>query len=118
MTAGNISDQDKTLGSPEPRGRPGPVARLAMALLWLYQRSLSILFAAMGVRCRHLPTCSHYSMTAYRRHGAWRGSWLTLARLLRCHPLGSHGFDPVPEKLENQFWQPWRYGDWSWRERG
>ncbi len=46
--------------------------------------------------CRYLPTCSHYGLEALRVHGPIWGSWLTLRRLLRCHPWGGHGFDPVP----------------------
>lgn len=46
--------------------------------------------------CRYMPTCSEYAQTAVERHGALRGSWLALRRLLRCHPFGGHGPDPVP----------------------
>ena len=46
--------------------------------------------------CRFTPTCSQYAIEALRRHGPLRGSWLTLRRLLRCHPWGGSGFDPVP----------------------
>ncbi len=47
-------------------------------------------------RCRYLPSCSHYGLEALQVHGPVHGSWLTLRRLLRCHPWGGHGFDPVP----------------------
>ena len=47
-------------------------------------------------RCRYLPTCSHYGLEALQVHGPIQGSWLTLRRLLICHPWGGHGFDPVP----------------------
>jgi uncharacterized protein len=99
---------------------PAPTlpARLGIALLRIYQVTLSPLFHLIGVRCRHGPSCSNYGVEAMRRHGLWRGGWLTLARLLRCHPFGSSGFDPVPEHLDNHFWQPWKYGDWRWRKRG
>lgn len=51
----------------------------------------------IGPRCRFLPTCSDYALDALTRHGAIRGGWLTIRRLLRCHPFGGSGFDPVPE---------------------
>jgi putative membrane protein insertion efficiency factor len=50
----------------------------------------------LGGQCRFTPSCSFYSIDAYRRHGAWRGTRLTVARLLRCHPWGGGGHDPVP----------------------
>lgn len=51
--------------------------------------------------CRFQPTCSSYAIEALQRHGALAGGWLMLKRLLRCHPWGGAGFDPVPE-------HPWR----------
>lgn len=98
--------------------KPSIGAKAALAGLWIYKRSLSPLFFALGARCRHLPTCSDYAAEALRRHGLHKGGWLTLSRLCRCHPLGSHGFDPPPESLPEQGWRVWRYGDWAWTERG
>ena len=46
--------------------------------------------------CRYSPSCSAYAITALRRYGALRGSWMAAKRLLRCHPWGGHGYDPVP----------------------
>ena len=46
--------------------------------------------------CRFQPTCSQYAIEALRKHGPLRGSWLTLKRILRCHPWGGSGYDPVP----------------------
>ena len=46
--------------------------------------------------CRYAPTCSEYALEALSRHGAFRGAWLALRRMLRCHPWGGHGYDPVP----------------------
>lgn len=46
--------------------------------------------------CRFTPTCSKYAIEALKRHGAMRGTWLTVRRLCRCHPWGGSGYDPVP----------------------
>ena len=51
--------------------------------------------------CRHVPSCSTYAAEALEMHGALRGSWLALRRLLRCHPWGTSGYDPVPERKAN-----------------
>ncbi len=58
--------------------------------------------------CRHIPTCSQYSIEAFQKHGLFKGFWLSLRRISKCHPWGTHGFDPVPEiypekKNENKF---------------
>lgn len=45
--------------------------------------------------CRYVPTCSEYAMEAVERYGAFRGTWMALVRLLRCHPFARSGFDPV-----------------------
>ena len=50
----------------------------------------------LGGHCRFHPTCSQYALDAYREHGVLRGTFLTARRLLRCHPVGGGGFDPVP----------------------
>jgi uncharacterized protein len=77
----------------------------------LYQYTLSWL---VGARCRHLPTCSDYADETINRFGLWAGGWMSLARLLRCHPLGTAGLDLVPEALPPQarWYLPWRYGRW------
>lgn len=51
----------------------------------------------LGTNCRFLPSCSDYAQEALARHGALKGSWLTVRRLARCHPFGGSGLDPVPE---------------------
>lgn len=51
--------------------------------------------------CRFDPSCSTYALEALERHGALRGSWLTIRRLGRCHPWGGHGWDPVPDGKAN-----------------
>jgi putative membrane protein insertion efficiency factor len=65
-----------------------------IALVRMYQYLLSPLLPGA---CRYSPTCSEYGLLALRRHGAFRGGWLTLKRVLSCHPWGGHGHDPVPE---------------------
>ena len=86
-------------------------------ILWVYKRTLSPVFYFFGARCRHHPTCSEYAAEAFRLHHPWNAFWLSLSRLLRCHPLGSHGIDPVPLSRDGAWWELWRLGDWSWRER-
>jgi uncharacterized protein len=73
----------------------GAAARGGLMALRFYKAYLSILFAG---QCRFVPSCSEYSYEAVERFGLARGSWLTLKRLLRCHPFsGKFGFDPVPD---------------------
>jgi putative membrane protein insertion efficiency factor len=62
-------------------------------LIRLYQVLISPL---LGSNCRFEPSCSAYAEEALREHGAFRGSWLTLRRIGRCHPWGGTGYDPVP----------------------
>jgi len=76
-----------------PCSRPGLVAQLLLLFVRLYQVTLGPM---MGGHCRFSPSCSHYAADALREHGALRGSWLTVRRLLRCHPFGGFGYDPVP----------------------
>jgi putative membrane protein insertion efficiency factor len=63
-------------------------------LIRVYQLFLSPL---LGPCCRYLPSCSEYAAEAIQLHGAVRGSWLGIRRVLRCHPWGGSGYDPVPE---------------------
>ena len=52
--------------------------------------------------CRHTPTCSQYTIEAMREWGPFKGGWLGLKRLSKCHPWGTHGYDPVPRKNSNK----------------
>jgi len=60
---------------------------------------LTVIGAPLGLGCRFTPTCSAYASEAVRRHGAIRGCRLAICRLVRCHPWGGCGCDPVPPKL-------------------
>jgi len=68
-------------------------AKILLLIIRGYQLTLSPLF---GGWCRFDPSCSVYACEAIRMHGAARGSLLAIRRLAKCHPFGSHGFDPVP----------------------
>ena len=71
-----------------------PLARL----LALPVRAYRLTFSPMvGHGCRFHPTCSAYALEALEKHGAFKGGWLTIRRIGRCHPLGGMGFDPVPD---------------------
>ncbi len=67
---------------------------LLLLLVKLYRRLLS---PVLPPSCRFYPSCSAYALTALERHGAARGTYLTVKRVLRCHPFHPGGIDPVPE---------------------
>jgi len=85
--------------------------RAARGLVAAYRYGLAPL---LGLNCRHLPSCSAYADEALNRFGLWAGGWMTLARLLRCHPWGTSGLDFVPGNApaRARWWLPWRYGVW------
>ncbi|MBC7913794.1 MAG: membrane protein insertion efficiency factor YidD [Pyrinomonadaceae bacterium] len=62
-------------------------------LIKIYQYLISPL---LGASCRYTPTCSQYGLEAIKKYGPFKGLWLTLKRIARCHPWGGHGHDPVP----------------------
>ena len=69
------------------------MTRGVLGLIRLYQRVVSPYWPGT---CRYLPTCSEYAREAVEGLGPWVGGWLALRRLLRCHPMGGSGYDPVP----------------------
>ncbi|MEC5187005.1 membrane protein insertion efficiency factor YidD [Geobacillus thermodenitrificans] len=75
------------------------MAKLLIMLIRFYQRFLSPL---KPPTCRFYPTCSHYGIEAVTRFGAIKGGWLTVKRILKCHPFHPGGFDPVPEKPQKK----------------
>ncbi|WP_298740560.1 membrane protein insertion efficiency factor YidD [uncultured Chitinophaga sp.] len=64
-----------------------------MALIRIYQWVISPL---LGAKCRYTPSCSQYGIIAFRKYGIFKGGYLTIKRILSCHPWGGHGYDPVP----------------------
>jgi hypothetical protein len=89
----------RVVESVNPNGILSSLRIVLISLLRLYRLALSPLKSALfGVHatCRFTPTCSCYAIEAIQNHGAIRGSFLTLRRLLRCHPCGGAGYDPVP----------------------
>ncbi len=67
--------------------------KILMLLIKGYQKFISPL---LGSNCRFNPTCSNYAINAIELQGSVKGSWLTLKRIIKCHPLHSGGEDPVP----------------------
>jgi uncharacterized protein len=64
-----------------------------LLLIKFYQYVISPL---LGPKCRFTPTCSQYSAEAFKKYGIFKGFWLSINRIRRCHPWGGHGYDPVP----------------------
>jgi uncharacterized protein len=74
--------------------RLSPGARIFVVLIQFYRATIS---KALPSRCRFYPSCSQYALEAVRRHGALRGGWLGLRRVLRCQPFHPGGIDHVPD---------------------
>ncbi len=72
-----------------------PLALLVSLPVRLYRKVFSPL---VGFNCRYHPTCSAYALEALELHGGFKGSYLIIRRLLRCHPFGGYGSDPVPKR--------------------
>lgn len=73
------------------------IKKLMIGMIRFYQRCLSPLLPNV---CRYRPTCSEYFIEALMTHGVIKGSWLGIKRILRCHPWGGSGYDPVPPKKQ------------------
>ncbi len=76
----------------------GVLKEVVLVLIHLYQHTFSIL---LGPCCRFTPSCSVYAFLSIRRFGVMEGAWLTLRRLVKCHPFYPGGYDPVPEIPKN-----------------
>lgn len=65
--------------------------------VYFYKYAISPILPAS---CRHVPTCSQYTIESLKIHGPFKGLWLATRRILHCHPWGTHGYDPVPPKRQ------------------
>ena len=70
-----------------------------LGVIRLYQMTLSRVFPHT---CRFVPSCSEYGYESIARYGVWRGGWLAVKRIARCHPLNPGGYDPVPNLKEDE----------------
>jgi len=94
-----VTEQDSHPGRHRARAFPTALARsLAMGLVRFYRYALSPLLPRS---CRFHPSCSAYALEAIRVHGPWRGGWLGLRRIGRCHPWNDGGYDPVPPRARD-----------------
>lgn len=71
------------------------IIAVPLLLIRIYQLVISPM---MGKNCRFHPSCSNYAVQSLKSHGLLIGSWLSIKRILRCHPFSQGGYDPVPEK--------------------
>ncbi|MBL7915961.1 MAG: membrane protein insertion efficiency factor YidD [Bacteroidia bacterium] len=69
------------------------LTKLLTGMILFYKKAISPLLMPS---CRYYPTCSEYGLEAIRKHGPFKGGWLTMKRILSCNPWGGHGHDPVP----------------------
>ncbi|MDX1994922.1 MAG: membrane protein insertion efficiency factor YidD [bacterium] len=72
---------------------------LALGAIRFYQKFISPLLPSS---CRFYPSCSHYTYEAIQIHGVFRGTWMGMRRISRCHPFNPGGYDPVPPKKERK----------------
>ncbi len=72
--------------------------RVLIGFVRFYQKFISPLTPGS---CRHIPTCSNYTIEAIMRHGIFRGTWMSIKRIARCNPWGTKGYDPVPPKFRH-----------------
>lgn len=69
---------------------------LSLPFIFLIKIYQWVISPMIGPKCRYTPTCSHYTLEAIRKYGPFKGTWLGMKRISRCHPWGGSGYDPVP----------------------
>lgn len=73
------------------------MSKLMVGCIYLYQKFISpVLVVLFGSSCRFAPSCSQYAVEAIQKHGPFKGMWLGVCRIARCHPYSKGGYDPVP----------------------
>ena len=75
---------------------------LILPLIIIIKSYQFFLSPILKTNCRYLPTCSEFCITALKEHGLLNGFYYSLKRILTCHPLGGHGYDPVPKKINKE----------------
>ncbi|MBT8295042.1 MAG: membrane protein insertion efficiency factor YidD [Gramella sp.] len=75
------------------------LSNILTAIVQFYKKFISPVTPAS---CRYQPTCSSYMLEAIKTHGAFKGFWLGIKRIARCHPWGGSGYDPVPRKSDSK----------------
>lgn len=76
--------------------------KMKALLMWLIKVYRALISPLFPPSCRFQPTCSQYALQAVERFGVLHGSWLSIKRILRCHPLNPGGYDPVPTQEESK----------------
>ena len=72
------------------------------AMVFVVRAYQVVLGPLLPAACRYMPSCSVYAIEALERHGPWRGGWLAVRRILRCHPFHRGGYDPVPDPYRTE----------------
>ena len=96
-----MNEELQNAGQPDAERQRGGFGRVLRAVLIViplllirfYQKCISPLTPAS---CRYTPTCSQYAVEALKKYGLFKGGWLAFKRIIRCHPWGGSGYDPVP----------------------
>jgi putative membrane protein insertion efficiency factor len=85
------------VSSSNKAGGPGLFGKvLAFPFIVLIRFYQLVISPWLGPKCRYTPTCSQYALESFKKHGPFKGFWLAVKRISRCHPWGGHGYDPVP----------------------
>ena len=87
---------NRTIKSCRPKKLKTFLRILSLPFILLIKIYQLVISPWLGPKCRYTPTCSHYAAEALKKHGLFKGMWLAIRRISRCHPWGGSGYDPVP----------------------